>query len=29
MYDHHLGALFKYHADHVRRNRPDHPYGRR
>jgi DNA-binding transcriptional ArsR family regulator len=29
--DHHLGALFKeaeYHADHVRRNRPDHPYGR-
>jgi ArsR family transcriptional regulator, lead/cadmium/zinc/bismuth-responsive transcriptional repressor len=30
--DHHLGALFKeaeYHADHVRRNRPDHPYARR
>jgi ArsR family transcriptional regulator len=30
--DHHLAALFKeaeYHADHVRLNRPDHPYVRR
>jgi ArsR family transcriptional regulator len=30
--DHHLAALFReaeYHADHVRRNRPDHPYLRR
>jgi DNA-binding transcriptional ArsR family regulator len=30
--DHHLAALFKeaeYHADHVRHNRPDHPYARR
>jgi DNA-binding transcriptional ArsR family regulator len=29
--DHHLAALFKeaeYHADHVRYNRPDHPYVR-
>lgn len=29
--DHHLAALFKeaeYHADHVRTNRPDHPYAR-
>ncbi len=29
--DHHLGALFReaeYHADHVRINRPDHPYVR-
>lgn len=27
--DHHLAALFReaeYHADHVRHNRPDHPY---
>jgi len=30
--DHHLAALFReaeYHADHVRYNRPDHPYARR
>ncbi len=30
--DHHLAALFReaeYHADHVRHNRPDHPYARR
>lgn len=30
--DHHLPALFReaeYHADHVRHNRPDHPYARR
>jgi DNA-binding transcriptional ArsR family regulator len=30
--DHHLAALFReaeYHADHVRHNRPDHPYVRR
>lgn len=29
--DHHLAALFReaeYHADHVRHNRPDHPYVR-
>lgn len=29
--DHHLAALFReaeYHADHVRRGRPDHLYGR-
>ena len=30
--DHHLAALCReaeYHADHVRYNRPDHPYARR
>lgn len=30
--DHHLGALFReaeYHADHVRHDRPDHPYAKR